>query len=109
LVVSPNHGLPLLLGTVTGLALLVHYSVLSHTTWFTNYWQGSSRVKAAVETAPLPQVGELVLPNGTKVKFTVEEAAPQQVLASVSTALVAANVTPTSPVSESETASSTTK
>ena len=72
LVVSPNHGLPLFLGSVATIALLVHYSVLSHTTWFSNYWQGSARVKAA-EISTLPQVGELVLPNGTKVKFTVED------------------------------------
>jgi hypothetical protein len=71
--VSPNHGLPLLLGSVATIALLVHYSVLSHTTWFSNYWQGSARVKAVAETTAFPQVGELVLPNGAKVKFTVED------------------------------------
>ena len=43
LVVNPNHGLPLLLGSVTIIALLVHYMVLSHTTWFGGYWQGKAR------------------------------------------------------------------
>lgn len=43
LVVNPNHGLPLLLGSVATIALLVHYMVLSHTTWFAGYWQGKAR------------------------------------------------------------------
>ena len=47
LVVNPNHGLPLLLGSVAFIALLVHYSVLSHTTWFGGYWQGKARAVAA--------------------------------------------------------------
>jgi light-harvesting protein B-800-850 alpha chain len=39
-VVKPTVGLPLLLGTVLTIALLVHYAVLTHTTWFAAYWQG---------------------------------------------------------------------
>ena len=49
LVVNPNHGLPLLWGAVTVIALLVHLMVLSHTTWFGGYWQGKAR-PAAVST-----------------------------------------------------------
>jgi light-harvesting protein B-800-850 alpha chain len=44
-------GLPLLLGSVAITALIVHYSVLSHTTWFTNYWQGKAG-KVAENTTP---------------------------------------------------------
>jgi light-harvesting protein B-800-850 alpha chain len=47
-VVNPTVGLPLFLGTVLVIALLVHYAVLSHTTWFAGYWQGG---KHAVATA----------------------------------------------------------
>jgi light-harvesting protein B-800-850 alpha chain len=50
LVVKPTVGLPLFLGTVLIIALLVHYSVLSHTTWFSAYWEGgaSASVSSAV-------------------------------------------------------------
>ena len=47
LVVKPSIGLPLFLGTVTLIALLVHASVLTHTTWFGAYWEGHAKVHAA--------------------------------------------------------------
>ena len=72
LVVQPTVGLPLLLGSVTGLALLVHYAVLSHSTWYADYYQGGKHVKAAEASTASPQVGELTLPNGAKVKFSIE-------------------------------------
>ena len=43
LVVKPTVGLPLFLGSVTLIALLVHYSILSHTTWFSAYWEGGHK------------------------------------------------------------------
>jgi len=46
-VVNPTVGLPLFLGSVTVIAIAVHYSVLSHTTWFSGYWQGGAKAKAA--------------------------------------------------------------
>lgn len=49
LVVKPNHGLPLLLGSVALIALLVHLQLINHTTWFSGYWNG--KAKAAVATA----------------------------------------------------------
>ena len=52
-VVSPSIGLPLLLGSVTVIALLVHLAVLSHTTWFPAYWQGGVKKAAAIETTVL--------------------------------------------------------
>jgi light-harvesting protein B-800-850 alpha chain len=39
-VVKPTVGLPLLLGSVTIIAILVHYALISHTTWFPKYWNG---------------------------------------------------------------------
>ncbi len=39
-VVKPTVGLPLFLGSVTVIALLVHYEVLSHVKWFAAYWGG---------------------------------------------------------------------
>ncbi len=51
-VVNPSVGLPLLLGSVTIIALLVHLAVLNNTTWFKAYWQGGKKV-AAIETTVL--------------------------------------------------------
>jgi light-harvesting protein B-800-850 alpha chain len=39
-VVNPTVGLPLFLGSVTLIALLVHYAVLSNTDWMAAYWGG---------------------------------------------------------------------
>jgi light-harvesting protein B-800-850 alpha chain len=43
LVVKPTVGLPLFLGTVLVIALLVHFSILTHTTWFPAYWNGGAK------------------------------------------------------------------
>jgi len=51
LVVKPTVGLPLFLGTVLTISLLIHYSVLSHTSWFAAYWQGGKGKAAAVSMA----------------------------------------------------------
>jgi light-harvesting protein B-800-850 alpha chain len=55
LVVKPTVGLPLFLGTVLVIALLVHFAILTHTTWFAGYWQGGTKAKA-VATAPAAPV-----------------------------------------------------
>ena len=55
-VVSPNVGVPLFLGTIVIMAFTVHFAILSHTTWFSAYWQGGHKVASAaapaVTTAP---------------------------------------------------------
>ena len=50
-VVKPSVGLPLLLGTVTTIALLVHGALLINTDWFGAYWNGGKKA-AAVAAAP---------------------------------------------------------
>jgi light-harvesting protein B-800-850 alpha chain len=52
LVVPPSVGLPLFLGSVTVIALLVHATIVTHTTWFPAYWQGGKTVKAEIAPAP---------------------------------------------------------
>jgi light-harvesting protein B-800-850 alpha chain len=47
-VVKPTVGLPLLLGSVTVIAILVHLALISNTTWFPKYWNGKA---AAITTA----------------------------------------------------------
>lgn len=39
-VVKPTVGLPLFLGAVAVISLLVHYSVLSNSSWFPAFIQG---------------------------------------------------------------------
>ncbi|MDF3813887.1 light-harvesting protein [Rhodopseudomonas sp. BAL398] len=52
-VVHPTVGLPLLLGSVTVIAILVHFALLTNTSWFPKYWNGKAAV-AAVAPAPGP-------------------------------------------------------
>jgi light-harvesting protein B-800-850 alpha chain len=42
-VVKPTVGLPLLLGGVAVTSLVVHYAVLSHTTWMGAFFEGSHK------------------------------------------------------------------
>ena len=53
LVVKPTVGLPLFLGAVAITSLLVHYSVLTHTTWFPAFLEGGAKAKAEA-SAPAP-------------------------------------------------------
>ena len=58
-VVKPTVGLPLFLGAVAVTSLIVHYAVLSHTTWFPAFMQGGQK-KVAIETqSTLPAVASL--------------------------------------------------
>lgn len=65
-VVKPTVGLPLLIGSVAVTSLVVHYAVLSHTTWMGAYWQGGTKAKVAMATttsqvaAATPQNGYVV-------------------------------------------------
>jgi len=52
LVVPPKVGVPLYLGSVAVIALLVHYALLSHTTWFTSYWNGAAGRAKTAEVIP---------------------------------------------------------
>ncbi len=51
-VVKPTVGLPLLLGTVLLTSFIVHFAVLSHTTWFSAYWQGKAKPAATAVVTP---------------------------------------------------------
>jgi light-harvesting protein B-800-850 alpha chain len=51
LVVKPTVGIPLFLGAVAVSSFLVHYMLLSHTTWVPRFLNGSG-VKAASVEAP---------------------------------------------------------
>jgi light-harvesting protein B-800-850 alpha chain len=55
-VVNPTVGLPLFLGSVAVTSLIVHYSVLSNTSWFSSYWNGKAKPKAALVEGAAPAV-----------------------------------------------------
>ncbi len=49
-VVKPTVGLPLLIGGAAVTSLVVHYAILSHTTWMAGYWEGAHK-KVAMDTS----------------------------------------------------------
>ena len=55
LVVKPSFGIPVMLGTVVVTALIVHYALLTHTTWFSAYWQGGNKKTSMIDVnTPTP-------------------------------------------------------
>jgi light-harvesting protein B-800-850 alpha chain len=53
LVVKPTVGLPLFLGTVLIISLLVHAAVLTNTSWFPAFFEGSAKAQTAAAPAAL--------------------------------------------------------
>lgn len=53
-VVNPTVGLPAFLGSVALMAFTVHFAVLNNTTWFADYWKGSSKATAGVDGDSTP-------------------------------------------------------
>lgn len=52
LVVKPTVGLPLFLASVAITSLIVHYAVLSNTTWYPAYLNGGTHKPAVSSVAP---------------------------------------------------------
>lgn len=50
-VVKPSTGIPLLLGAVAVSSFLVHYALLTHTSWLVKYYNGSAAVTAAADNS----------------------------------------------------------
>ena len=70
-VVSPSVGLPLLLGSVAVTSLIVHASVMTHTTWMSSYWSGSWRNRAAMNDGAAPKVAAATVPGAPAFSVTV--------------------------------------
>ena len=64
-VVKPTVGLPLFLGGVATISLLVHYSVLSNTTWMKDFFNGKARTKASLNSTTAPALASNVQPGFT--------------------------------------------
>ena len=58
-VVHPTVGLPLFLGSVAVTSLIVHFAVLSHTTWMSAYWQGGHAKVSVISPDTAPAAGKL--------------------------------------------------
>lgn len=61
-VVRPNHGVPLFLGTIVVMVFTVHYAILTHTTWFANYWQGNAPRPQMTASAPAVETMDATAP-----------------------------------------------
>lgn len=73
-VVNPSLGLPLFLGGVAITSLIVHASVMSHTTWMSSYWSGSWRnrtVPAASIEGGAANVADATMRSAPGFSFTV--------------------------------------
>jgi light-harvesting protein B-800-850 alpha chain len=68
-VVHPTVGLPLFLGSVALTSLAVHTAVMTHTTWMSSYWAGSTRTKVSMETTQ-PSVNPGSSPAAFSFKVT---------------------------------------
>lgn len=54
LLVKPTIGLPLFIGGVAVTSLIVHWALLTHTTWFPAYWQGHAKAAVVGTIDPAP-------------------------------------------------------
>ena len=76
-VVHPTVGLPLLLGSVAATSLIVHASIMTHTTWMSTYWMGKYARIGAPPAASLsgPSFSMKVVPDagaaGSPASFVV--------------------------------------
>ncbi|MCA3562499.1 MAG: light-harvesting protein [Aestuariivirga sp.] len=70
-VVNPTVGLPLFIGGVAVTSLVVHASVMTHTTWVSDFWQGGKAKMAAADTTIAP-VASNVTKTGDGYVITVK-------------------------------------
>ncbi len=62
LVVKPTVGVPLFLGAVAVSSFLVHYMLLTHTTWLKRYYEGKPAATASIESStPTASAGPATL------------------------------------------------
>jgi len=59
-VVNPTVGLPLFIGGVAVTSLVVHASVMTHTTWVSDFWSGGKAESAMMDTTIAPVASNLV-------------------------------------------------
>jgi light-harvesting protein B-800-850 alpha chain len=99
-VVHPTVGLPLLLGSVAATSLIVHASIMTHTTWMDSYWMGA-RARVAQTSSLTPSAKPAAFQAGPGFSLTV---APAPASGSTQAAYVI-TVTPTKAAPVIQTAS----
>jgi len=72
-VVNPTVGLPLFIGGVAVTSLVVHASVMTHSTWVGEFFEGGKAKTAAVDTTIAP-VASNVVKTGDGYVITVKVA-----------------------------------
>lgn len=77
-VVNPTVGLPLFIGGVAVTSLVVHASVMTHTTWVSNFWNGGTPASASADTTVAP-VASNVMKTDQGYVITVTVAPDQAV------------------------------
>jgi light-harvesting protein B-800-850 alpha chain len=75
LYVSPNVIIPIMFLVLVLTSLGVHYSILSNTTWFGEFWQGAA---AAAEPVEMAMEAEVAAPAADAMAPAVEAAAPAE-------------------------------
>ncbi|MCA3555750.1 MAG: light-harvesting protein [Aestuariivirga sp.] len=70
-VVNPTVGLPLFIGGVAVTSLVVHASVMTHSTWVSKFFDGSAAKTAAIDTTIAP-VASNVTKTGDGYVITVK-------------------------------------
>lgn len=74
-VVNPSVGLPLFLGSVALTSLAVHASVMTHTTWMSSFFSGSSKAKVSLQETAQPQIASVAPASNPAFTITVAPAA----------------------------------
>jgi len=59
-VVNPTVGLPLFIGGVAVTSLVVHASVMTHTSWVSDFWSGGKAASAMTDTTIAPVASNMV-------------------------------------------------
>jgi light-harvesting protein B-800-850 alpha chain len=77
-VVNPTVGLPLFIGGVAVTSLVVHASVMTHTTWVSNFWNGGPAATASIDSTIAPVASNVMKTDqGYVITVTV---APDQAM-----------------------------
>lgn len=72
-VVKPTVGVPLFLTAVAVSSFMVHYMLLTHTTWLPAYYQGGTKAAAAAKTAAAPAATATVAAAETPAPATKKQ------------------------------------
>jgi len=73
-VVSPNVGLPLVLGSVALMSFTVHLAVLNHSSWYKDFFNGNLNKTASAEEIIAPANADVAKVETSVMSVEVAEA-----------------------------------